>query len=185
MKRFLSPAWALIVFAVSMLVAVFDRCQQRPRFPLATDPLACGDVYGTNATKIRSNPIQRVDVRDLGARIRYLNEVYTQSGAGTIGDVIHLPGLPSGAKIIAHLCQVTNSAGDANATIALGKTGAATALLGATAIENAGTRACTPPANGADDVTLAEGEELIATNATAAIKAGQILRFRIAYVEHS
>lgn len=185
MKKLFSPAWNLIVFTIAMLYAALRLRPARPCYPFAADPLACGDVYGANATKIRTSPPIKVHVTDMGARIRYLNEVYTQSGAGTIGDVIHVQGLPVGAKVLAHLCQLTNSAGVANATLAVGKTGAATALLAATAVENAGTRALTPPANGADDVTIAEGEELIITNATAALIANQVVRLRVAYVENS
>jgi hypothetical protein len=183
MKTLFSPFFFLFAWLAMALTVFFT---PRRSFPMVVDPLPRGDVYGTSSTKLRTNPVQRVGVIDLGARVRYMNEVYTQGAAdGTLGDVLHLPPLPTGAQILAHLCQVTNSAGNAAATLALGKTGAATALLAATAITDAGTRACTPPADGAADVTLADSEELIATNAGAAIKAGQVIRFRIAFVENS
>jgi hypothetical protein len=170
---------ALIVLAVDRLLPTF------PSFPRIADMFPRGDVYGVNATKSRTNPVQKIDVRDNGARIRYLNESYTPVAEGTIGDVIHLPALPAGAKIIAHLSQVGFEAGNAGALLALGKTGAATALKAATSIADAGVFALDSPADGVDDVTLAVDEELIATNSVAAIKAGQTIRFRIAYVEGS
>lgn len=183
MKTIVLFVLALLVGALMVGRRIFALVQ--PNFHPADDLLACGDVYGTEASKTQTNPANKVDVQNLGARIRYMNEVYTQSGAGTIGDVIHLPALPVGAKIIAGLSNVYFSAGNASATLALGKTGAATALKSATAITSAGSFALTTPANGADDVTLAADEQLIATNATAAIKAAQAIRFRIAYVENS
>jgi len=181
MKKFILFIRLVVMTVISFLASPLRPC----RFPVFYDPMARGDVYGDSATKLRTNPVQKVPVNDLGARIRYLNEVYTQSGAGTIGDVIHLPPLPAGAKIIPHLSEVAFSAGNAGATLAIGKTGAATALKAATAIDVAGSFSLTTPADGADDVTLAEGEELIATNATAAIKAGQVIRFRLAFVSNS
>ncbi|HBA72208.1 MAG TPA: hypothetical protein DCZ63_08490 [Geobacter sp.] len=147
---------------------------------------ARADVYGTLATANNTNPPQKIDSLNMGTKIRYLNEVYTQGAAdGNVGDVINLPPLPVGAKVIGHLSTCTFSAGNANATLAIGKTGAATALKTATAIADAGTFIMINPAAGVDDVTIGADERLIATNATAAIKAGQVIRFRIAYVERS
>lgn len=181
MKRLIASLQILLA-----CLAAFFAPRPRLRFPTLTDPLPRGDVYGTQATKARTSPPSKIDVINLGARVRYLNEVYTQGAAdGTIGDVIHLPGLPAGAKILARDSSVNFSAGNAGATLAVGKTGAATALKAATSIAAQGSFTLTEPVDGADDVTLAEGERLIATNATAAIKAGQTIRFRIAYVENS
>jgi len=168
-----------------VLLAVLTLRQYGCRFPKIHDPYARGDVYGTNKTNMMASPVKKVSVVDYGSRVRYINEVYTQSGAGTIGDVIHLPTPPVGAKVLAHLSVVCFSVGGAGATLALGKTGAATSLKAATSIAAAGNFALTTPANGADDVTIGTDEELIATNGTAAIVDGQVIRFRIAYVENS
>ncbi len=177
MKRFFLFIWTLLLVIASYLFL--------PRCPRVADLHARGDVYGTNMTKMRTNPIQKVGVVDFGARVRYINEVYVQSGAGTIGDVIHLPTPPVGAKILASLSTVSFSAGVASATLAIGKTDSAAALKAATSITAAGSFSLTEPAAGADDVTIGSDEELIATNAGAAIAANQTIRFRIAYVENS
>lgn len=192
MKKLFSGLRAMILTLIVGTLDLFDRCRaalspRRLFFPgFLPEPWARADVYSANATKLRTEPVTKVPVNDIGARIRYLNDVYTQGAAdGAIGDVIHLGAAtpPVGAKIIGHLSRVQFSAGNAAATLAIGKTGAAAALLAATAITNAGGAILITPADGADDVTIAADEEIILTNAGAAIKAGQVIRLRIAYVE--
>lgn len=153
------------------------------------DPCACAnvdsDVYKSLFVDAR---ITRIPADRLGGRVRYLNAIYTQGAAdGNIGDVIRVARIPKGARLLP-LSTMRFGAGNANATLKVGlfavNAGFANddaALVAATAIAAAGAANLDAFAAAGADKLLADEAEIRATNAVAAIKAGQVVNFHIFY----
>lgn len=153
-----------------------------PKFLQVRDLGARADVESAEYTQLYSAAqLTKMDSTKQGGRVRYMVATYTQGTAdGNIGDRILIGRLPKGARRVpGGMCFF--SAGNANATLAVGYVGAAAAYAAATAITNAGSvglDVCF--AGGAEQIMAAE-TDLIATNATAAIKAAQKITFHIPY----
>lgn len=175
-KFFLFPLMLL-----RLLVAVFSTASVRPLFPTFPDPLARGnvdaDIYAATVTAV---PPQKVQVDKLGGRVRYICATYTQgASAGTIGDVIRFCTLPKGARILES--KLYFGTGTASATLAVGITGSASALLAATAITAAGSATMAAHLASGAGLLLTGDVEVIGTNATAAIAANQKIAAHIYY----
>lgn len=154
-----------------------------PRAYIRRDLCAGADVYADEYTNayITSPPV-KLSAAQQGGRVRIFRATYTQGVAdGAIGDVIKFGKLPAGATRLPY-GRAFFSAGDANATLAIGITGAAADMAAATAITNAGNVALDVFAAGGAVSTLAAEKEVIGTNATAAIKGGQKVTVWIPYV---
>lgn len=146
------------------------------------DPAACGNVYSAQYTNMFVNsPPARVTPEYLGGRKRSLIGVYTQSGAGTIGDVVYFGKLPAGATVLRGLLSWTTGA--ASATLAVGIVGTAAKFLAATGITTAGDADCKAHMTaGLTPYKTTTETDVIGTNATAAIAASQQIVLYLEYV---
>jgi hypothetical protein len=142
------------------------------------------DIYSTGYNQDNGTPPVMDVPSNGGGRVRMYYDTYTQGVAdGAIGDVLHLKRLPGSARILPGgvLCAGTGNSGE---TLAVGVTGAATKFLAATAAETAAVTALAAhlPTSVGGYVTPAAGIEVIVTNATAAIKAAQVITVMIPYM---
>jgi len=164
------------------LLALMLFAPPRSPFLQIQDAAARGNVYTTEyASMYTGQQPVKVDSDKMGGRIRYLVATYTQGAAdGTIGDIIYIGRLPMGARRVpGGMCYF--SAGNAGATLKVGYVGSDANYQAATSIAAAGSMtldACF--ASGGESVMPAE-TDLIATNAVAAVKAGQKITFHIPY----
>ena len=169
-----------VIAALAMIAASF--CSRSKTF-VRRDPCAGGnvdaDLYATTVTAV---PPGKVSAAQYGGRVRLLRSTYTQGAAdGAIGDIVRFGKLPLGATRLP-LGRAFFSAGNANATMKFGITGADADMAAATAIAAAGSVDLDVfAASGAVSLLAAE-KEVIGTNATAAIKAGQVITVWIPYV---
>lgn len=141
------------------------------------------DVYSTGYTDLSVTipPVKQKVNMDSG-RVRIYKDTYLQgASAGSIGDVIHCKKLPGGAKILPG-AKLFWGTGTASETLAVGVTGSASKFLAATAAATAGNADMIAHlAAGVDYEVAAGGEEVIITDATAAIAAGQRITVWIPY----
>lgn len=153
----------------------------RSRFLQMQDAGARGDVNTDEYGKMYTGQVPvKVDSDKMGGRIRYLVATYTQVGAGTIGDRILIGRLPQGARRVpGGVCYF--SVGTAGATLAIGFVGTPAAYAPATSIAAAGSVALDTCFTGGAEQVMAAETDLIATNATTAITAGQKITFHIPY----
>lgn len=147
------------------------------------DPAACGnvdaDLYANTVTAV---PPAKVSAAQFGARVRIFRATYTQGAAdGTIGDIVRFGKLPVGATRLP-FGRAFFSAGNANATMKFGITGADADLAAATAIAAQGSVDLDVFAVDGAVSTLTAEKEVIGTNAVAAIKAAQKITVWIPYV---
>lgn len=153
-----------------------------PKFLQVQDAGARGDVNTTEYGLMYSGQQPtKVDSDKMGGRCRWLIATYLQGAAdGTIGDRIFIGKLPKGARRVpGGMCFF--AAGNTNATLKVGIVGSDAAYAPATAIAAAGSVGLdTCFASGAESV-MTDETDLIATNAVAAIKAGQKITFHIPY----
>ena len=141
------------------------------------------DIYSIGYNQDNATPPVNHKPNEGGGRVRYYYDTYLQgASAGTIGDVIHMKKLPGGARIIPG-GKLYWGTGTATETLAVGVTGAAAALLVATAAATAGSADIVAPfASGATYETPAAGTEVIITDAVAAIAAAQRITLHLPYV---
>jgi hypothetical protein len=142
------------------------------------------DIYSTGYNNDNATPPVKHAPSEGGGRVRIYRDTYTQGAAdGTIGDVLHMKRLPGNARILpgGKLIAGTGNTGE---TLSVGVTGSAALFLAATAAETAAVTelAAHLPAAVGGYVTPAAGIEVIVTNATAAIKAAQVITLYIPYV---
>lgn len=142
-----------------------------------------GDVYSSGYNNLNATPPVKEKANKEGGRVRIYEDTYTQGAAdGAIGDVIHFKKLPEGARILPG-AKMFNSAGNATAALTVGVTGSPSKFLTAFTIAAAASTSMEAHlASGADYETPAGGIEVIGTNATAAIKATQVITLWIPYV---
>lgn len=172
-------------FLLSLVAAIRAALTASPGFLTKLDPRAMvANVYSAQYAKLNTNPVTKLATDECHGRIRYLIGVYTQGAAdGNIGDTVYFGKLPANARLIPHLSKVYFSAGNANATLAVGIPGTTAKFLAATAIAAQGNALL--EAFGADGGTYKTGSagvDVIGTNAVAAIKAAQVITAHLAYV---
>ena len=142
------------------------------------------NVYSAEYTNaLINNPPVRNSAAVQGGRVRIFRATYTQgASAGSIGDVVYFGKLPAGATPLpfGNMCF---SAGAATATLKLGLAGDDACFVAATAITSAGNANLEAfAAGGAVKGPLAAETDVIGTNATAAIAAGQKITVWMPYV---
>jgi len=141
------------------------------------------NIYSTGYNNDNATPPVKHIPSDGGGRVRMYYDTYTQGAVdGSIGDVLHMRRLPGNARILPGGMMFWHT-GNTNETLQVGVTGADTKFVGATAAATLGSvalEACL--ASGAGYVTPAAGIEVIVTNATAAIKAVQVITVMIPYM---
>ena len=147
------------------------------------DPCAGANVDADLYTKtVVTVPPTKVSAAQYGGRVRIFEACYTQGAAdGAIGDIVRFGKLPAGATRLP-FGRAFFAAGNVNATMKFGITGADADMAAATAIAAAGSVNLDVFAASGAVSTLAADKEVIGTNATAAVKAGQKITVWIPYV---
>lgn len=143
-----------------------------------------GNVYSTGYNQDNATPPVNHNPSDGGGRVRMYYDTYTQGAAdGSIGDVLHMKRLPGNARTLPGGVLVAGT-GNSGETLAVGVTSSNAKFLAATAAETAAVTALAAhlPASVGGYVTPAAGIEVIVTNATAAIKALQVITVMIPYM---
>lgn len=167
----------------NMLLSLLAVLADVPTVFTRRDPCAGADVYSAEYTNAYiTQPPAKLSAAQQGGRVRIFRATYTQGAAdGAIGDVVKFGKLPAGATRLPY-GRAFFSAGNANATMAFGITGAAADMAAATAIAAAGNVDLDVFAAAGAVSTLAAEKEVIGTNAVAAIKAAQVITVWIPYV---
>jgi hypothetical protein len=150
---------------------------------LYRDPAAAANVSADHHAALYGGTIpQKVSGKLLGGRVRNFRATYTQGAAdGSIGDVVYFGKLPKGASPLP-LGVAFFSGGNATATMKIGLAGNDDAFCAATSIAAQGSVALTNDFVGGANLDITADTDVIGTNATAAINAGQKITVWIPYV---
>lgn len=138
-----------------------------------------------NAASNAATPQTRIKVNKQHGRIRYFESTFDAavSGAPQIADTITWGDLPVGARVLAHLSQLSWGTGTASSTATVGDAASANRHLAATAITTAGSAGLTSNAAGVASYEITEATKtLTSTIAGAAVAAAQKVTLRVAYV---
>jgi len=137
------------------------------------------------ATAQANTPPVKVKANQFFGRIRYFEGFYDAavSGAPQIGDTITWGNLPVGARVLAHLSELSFSAGTASSTATVGDAGDADRHLAAASIATAGSAKLTSNAGGVESYEVTEATKTVtSTIAGAAVGSSQKIALRIAFV---
>lgn len=137
------------------------------------------------AAAAATNPPTKVKVNQKHGRIRYFEATFDAavSGAPQIADTITWGDLPVGARVLAHLSELSFSAGTASSTATVGDAASANRHLAATSIASAGSAKLTSNAGGVESYVVTEATKtLTSTIAGAAVGSSQKIALRVAYV---
>lgn len=132
-----------------------------------------------------ATPPTKVKANQKHGRIRYFESSFDAavSGAPQIADTITWGDLPVGARVLAHLSEISWGTGTASSTATVGDAGSGNRHLAATAITTAGSAKLTSNASGVESYVVTEATKtLTSTIAGAAVASSQKLSLRVAYV---
>ena len=138
-----------------------------------------------NAAATAAIPQTRIKTNKQHGSIRYFESTFDAavSGAPQIADTITWGDLPVGARVLAHLSQLSYGTGTASSTATVGDAGSANRHLAAQAINSAGATTLTSNAAGVASYEVTEATKtLTSTIAGAAVGASQKISLRVAYV---